>query len=97
MKIKIMKASELRNRYNPKLTDWRAETHYKRIDMTTEQLIKKYKAAFLAANGKSIQVNYYKGWYTISGDGSPAYNKYRATQMQDMCRVLEGRAKGKTT
>lgn len=51
-----MKASELTNRYNPKLTDWRAETHCKRTQM--EEAIKKIKEA-----GFDVYVHQHAGRY----------------------------------
>jgi hypothetical protein len=59
--------------------------------MTSDQLIKRYKAAYLAVNKKSIQVSYYCGWYSI-GVGLTS-DRCRARELTRMCEVLEERLK----
>lgn len=55
-----------------------------------EKTISDYKAAYEAANGKSINVIYARGWYRI---GDPPYHRgYRESDMLEMIDRLRSRA-----
>lgn len=55
-----------------------------------ETVRRRYIAAYEAANGRTPDVVYVKGWFRIRGIGT-VYSNHREYEVRDMCRELENR------
>lgn len=61
-------------------------------EKSPDQIIKEYQDAYFAANGRTIQVDYYRGWYAIYS-GSGFQTKRRARDLIAYTKTLNYRAR----
>lgn len=59
-------------------------------DVTPKDLARRYKAAYVAVNGRSVIVTYRNGWFTVGHTLSQS--KYRRSDIMKMLYNLECRA-----
>lgn len=59
-------------------------------ELTPQDLIRRYKAAYSEVNGRGVIATYRNGWFTVGTDFAQA--KYRRSDFTQMLRTLEGRA-----
>ena len=58
-----------------------------------ETIRRRYIAAYEAANGRTPDVVYVKGWFRVRTANGQLWNSYRASEIANFTRTLESRAK----
>ena len=59
-----------------------------------EQIMAAYRDAYEAATGRKVQIDYWRGWYSVFTGGSQA--KYREREIIQMTTALLGRIERRT-
>jgi len=58
---------------------------------TPEQIMTAYREAYQSANGKSVQIDYFRGWYAVYTGGG-FQSRHRAREIADLTTRLRYRA-----